>query len=194
MKKVTISTLLFLVAIFTTNVFAYSIIFTHEGSGAGSLDGAVFAVSDFRITALGDTDDRQSFGSNAYFIVHLSASITIDGLGSYNFISPTATFINDASDLVGLTRTGASYLDLLHGPIDAAFDGWDMLTSIGPISGTGYLLQWLSPAVNTSGGILIFDNATSPVTFQASVVPEPSTFILLGAGLAGLAAWRRKRS
>lgn len=40
----------------------------------------------------------------------------------------------------------------------------------------------------------VFFEADSVSDAQASVVPEPGTLILLGAGLAGLAVWQRRRS
>lgn len=56
-----------------------------------------------------------------------------------------------------------------------------MLASIGPVTGTGNLLQWDFENLRTSGGVLFFDdNATVPMNFTATIVPEP--------GVIGLAA------
>lgn len=47
---------------------------------------------------------------------------------------------------------------------------------------------WAVDETDTAG-LLRFEQR-----FSQAVVPEPGTFLLLGSGLAGLAAWRRRRS
>jgi hypothetical protein len=176
---------------------ALPILFIHTGeSGSGSIGGAAFVDRAFTITATGDTDDRQSFGGG-FFIDHLSASISIDGVGVFNFVTATRTFFNDTFDIPGFSRAGLGGLDLYNGPIDAFLDGWDMLSSIGPVPGSISLLQWLSSPVITDGGQLIFDNATTTGTFQAivgqQIIPEPATVTLFTMALMGAAGYRLRR-
>jgi len=78
---------------------------------------------------------------------------------------------------------------LFNGPSDPAFLVWEMLTSIGPVSGTGTLMQWGS-GINTSGGILEFYNGSSSATFAATI-PAPGVMALLG--VAGFVGRRRRR-
>ena len=98
--------------------------------------------------------------------------------------------------MVGFSRAGASDSDLFDGPTIST--PWDMLSSIGPIAGTGELLQWTVPQVLTDGGVLFFNDGTSASTFTATVgaVPEPETYamMLAGLGLVGLVARRRKEN
>lgn len=180
--------------------FATTITFTHIGLGSGTLDGTPFTTSDFTITAQGDTDNRDTF-SGGYYIDHDFASISITGLGTYQFTTGTRTFVNNLGlALVGFSREGEDGKDLLWGPYDAAFATWDMLSPIGPITGGGELFQWgLSPSVVTNAGVLVFNNSRfEAATFKASVfeatsVPEPSTIVLLGSGLLGMVGFGRKK-
>jgi hypothetical protein len=172
--------------------------FIHEGFGSGTLDGVAFSAA-FTITAVADTSDRNQlvFGGAPYGwdIEHTSAAIDIDGLGSFDFITGTRTFVNNDGPVVGFSRSnddGGS--DLFNGPTDAAFAAWDMSTSIGPISGLGILLQWGTPFENilTTGGVLYFDHADHAeidVRFTATIIPTPATLALLA--LAAPASFRR---
>lgn len=164
--------------------------FTHSGHGTGKI-GAVDFIASFTITAIGDTGDRIAPFPDVFAIPHLSATIDIDGVGVFDFMEGTRTFVNSDVQAVGFSRIGGS--DLFDGPFGVAvFSTWDMLSSIGPISGGGQLLQW-ADGVNTSGGVLDFDDAelTGGVTFTAVVVPAPSAAALLAFG--GIAATRRRR-
>lgn len=164
------------------------LMFTHTGSGSGSLDGEPFPLSDFIITAYVDTDDRQGF-SSGWFIDHLSASISIEGVADVDFLTATRHFVNNSGQLVGFSRAGSSGADLFNGPSHPDFGTWDMLGPIGPISGTGYLLQWTNYDVHTTGGILVFADGSSDAVFTA--VPEPATLGMLVVG--GLALMLRRR-
>lgn len=180
-----------LVGLASSLVSAAPITFIHDGSGNGTLDGVAFSAV-FTITATGNTDDRNDLGG-AWDIEHTSATINIDGVGSFDFISPTRTFVNNGGQLVGFSRTvGAGGNDLFNGPNNAAFGTWDMTTSIGPIGGGGDLIQWgdPNPAVVTTGGVLYFDNFFTDAQFTAIVVPAPATLLALG----GLVATRRRRA
>ena len=149
---------------------ATTIVFTHESSGSGTLNGVPFSARAFTIRATGDTTNRQSlFSQDVFFIDHTSVRIEIAGLGTFEILSPTRTFVNQTAALAGFSRASSSGVDLLNGPTDELFASWDMLSSIGPIAGDGYLLQWENLPVNTSVGILTFDSQPTIARFTASI-------------------------
>lgn len=153
------------------------ITYVHTGFGSGTLDGVGFgalAPVPFTITATGDTANITSCGGRCLNNNNITASILIDGLGTFDFIRRTRYFHirgDEPSDLglVGLARTRTEDPvrggDLFDGPSVA---GWDMATSVGPINGTARLLQW-GGDMRTTGGVLLFNTGDTPSTFAATV-------------------------
>ena len=164
------------------------ITFIHTGSGSGSLGSTSFGLSNFTITATANTDNRTSLGFG-WYLDHVTATITIGGLGTYDFITATRTFVNNGNQLVGFSRAGGSGADLFDGPSDPAFSDWEMLMGIGPVAGTGSLMQWWD-GIDTTGGSMYFNNGTSASTFTATI-PTPGVLALLG--VAGVVGRRRRR-
>jgi len=160
------------------NAPAGPIVFTYTGTGSGEIGTTPFTNQSFTITAVGDTANCFSWtsGSNVgYETPYDSASISIGSLGTYAFITPTDTFVNNFTEICGFQGPSSPYSDLYYSPSAAAWQSWNMLSSIGPVTGTGQLLQWNWQTVTTSGGRLEFNSAFCPGSFQATVVPAPST-------------------
>jgi hypothetical protein len=112
-----------------------------------------------------------------YSVGRGSASNSIVGVGSSHFITGTVT------------------TDYFEGPTDSALASWDMLSSVGPVTGLWELPQGhpYNGLVSTDGGPLYFERASTSAMFQASVVPEPSILVLAGLGVASLMIARRRR-
>ena len=181
-------------AVLVASSFAGTLTIAHTGTGYGTLNGIPFGATDFTIIAIANTANVTGIEYGVRWVKDDSASISIDGLGSFMFIGNTYNFDNYADELVGF---GGSCCDLFNGPRDTAFGTWDMLSSVGPIHGGGQLMQWEKNGTATSGGTLLlfgtmYEYTTFTATLSGSSVPEPASFWFAAAALLGLAAFRRK--
>ena len=103
----------------------------------------------------------------------------------------------------GSTYFSPGTIDNTAGKISFVFD-----TLLGPttgVSGSG-VLETLSFNVAATGSstftfsdVLFLNSAnadiamtTTPLTLNVSAVPEPATYAMMGLGIAGLLAWRRR--
>lgn len=178
--------------VFFSAAHAAPVTITHQAvSNGGSLGGVAFGGGLVTITATGDTGSIVNGGGGLFSLDHTSASIAIDGVGVFDIITGTRTFVNNG--FVGFSRAGLSGADLLNGP--AGLGAYDLSTSIGPAAGGGTFLQWALTAVITSGGVLEFANFSTEITYTAVVgeVPLPAALPLFLAGLGGLGFMRRKK-
>jgi hypothetical protein len=176
----------------TVSLCAAPIQNTFTGVGTGSIGQTAFTDTAFTIVATAQTGDIQNFG-HVFAVNHLTASINIVGLGTFDFLIPTRTFVNNNSQAVGFSHAQPIMLDLYNFNNVAGADIWDMQTSISH-SGLSSVLQWDDSPVNTSGGVLIFSSNSPGGSFTSTVggeIPEPSSALLLSS--AGLIVFYLRR-
>jgi hypothetical protein len=170
---------------------ALPITLVHQGVGSGTLGGISFTETPFVITALANTADRVFYGHGVIELKHKSTNVAIDGLGSFSFITSSSTLVDLNNANVGFAEYGLFKAQLIFGPSDPAFTTWYLDTSIGPYSSVGEIAQWEYGTMNTSGGVLIFEeNGFANLTFSA-MIPEPNSICLVGC-LLPLAFHRRR--
>jgi hypothetical protein len=195
-----------LLTAFACSSFGSTITFTDITTANGTIGSTSFTSAPITISGFGDTSSIQPIDHAGYFIDDSSASIAIGGVGTFEFATGTRFFVNNTADSVGFARSGVDGADLIDGPNNSGFSSWFMLTSIGPITGGGVIVQWnniqcptclpLTPVV-TTGGTLVLDNAFPDVAFSARVgptVPEPGTFLLLAIGLLSVGCLVRHKT
>jgi len=162
--------------------------FIYTGTGTGTIGGQAFNNSFITITEYSDTDQIQSCGPTCVYINSITSTVSIDNVGSFEFITDTRTFNNNGR--LGFSRSSGA--DLFN-----IFDvgSFDMASALAPVAGTPSFLQWSRTPVDTTGGVLSFDDARTSGTFEArlSTVPEPTTLAIFALGIIGLASRKLKK-
>jgi hypothetical protein len=173
---------------------ANSVVYTLSGTGTGSLGATPFSDVVFTITSTADTanitESQLQPGPPGYYIFvvpDITATVFVSGLGAATFTIPTHNFDNFNTDIAGISASDlkGDILDINN----SAFTSYDLSSSLGPLTGT----PLINPGVTFQTTVGDFSlSSISFVTFQADVVPEPSTFAFLGVALFGLVLWRQR--
>jgi len=167
---------------------ALPITYSFEGVGSGSLNNVAFDNSAFSFELHADTDKITNYG--VFKVRVISSAINITGFSTASF-NPSVlnVFMNPSFNALG-------FQDTLHGDLldisDDALAGYNLATSIDVIyepDPTAYN-QFVNVA--TTSGPMSLSNVDW-VNFSATVVPEPSSALLLAVGSGGVIFYRRAK-
>jgi hypothetical protein len=204
-------TSLLLMAAVASPAIAEPITYTFSGTGIvdlGLLESQFPTYDAYTVTVTADTN--KITGSNGSFSVQAeTATVTVRGsfgLFNGNGFTPvtgtyTGTFNGSPGSLdvtafnpgpsVGLSQGGIPFLDLSVLP-NPALNTYKLSTPVGPLAGTFSQIPDFVGIPTTQGNFFIFfeQPGTEPsftASISASPVPEPTSLLLFGVGLVGMA-------
>jgi hypothetical protein len=186
--------------------FATPITYTEQATATGSLGGVAFTNANLLLTFTSDTANVMLMQSSlpGFFISPSASNCTIvacpipPGPATVSVGGGPSVTILDFNYLFSVGGgVGFSALlpsgntpDILD-TISASLVGYDLRTSIGPITGLPFSGIGDDVFVTTTGGDFFLTDAGNP-TFTAVTIAEPPSLILLSVALAGLGVVRRR--
>ena len=162
--------------------------YVSESAAASSNNGTIDVVSDMNVSGGKFFLNSSGFGE-LFNMFMLTEATPVDVEVSMDY---SASLLGQADALAEFTIDYGINLIISDGLTDFTLDTFNVLSDNGSISDSGTL----SDTFTLLPGVLYFVDANAEVEDDATVVPEPSTYLLFTTGLAGLLAWqaRRKRS
>jgi hypothetical protein len=164
---------------------ADTITYTETVVATGFLGGSVFANDLFTFTFVGDTTNVTSTPGVLFQNLVGTATVSVNGM-TFTLTSPSEVADGVTSGVASIGE-GFAILSVAN----SAFTTYDLTTSIGPITGTAFVSN---SSFATSGGSLLLTTPARTATFQASVVPEPASSLMMCLGIACVAAVRLRSS
>jgi hypothetical protein len=175
--------------------WAEPVTYIDSAVGTGSLGGVAFTNELITLTGTADTFNITEFTSgilSGTFAVTLnSVTVSVNAGAPATFTVPSAAFGNQSAMIAGLSQgTSAMLMGDILDVFNTGFGSYALATNIN-LSGPAF--PNAGSMFGTSAGDFIINSITGNGTFQAVVVPEPSSFVL-GAitAVLGLRAWARR--
>jgi hypothetical protein len=166
-------------------------------TGTGTLGSTSFTSALVTIVLTADTLNVTSPIPGVFAVDAVTATVTVGAHPTASFTGPFNAFVfeNGAGSIAGFTEgtVSAPSTDILD-TSNGGFAGYDLMSSIGPLSGIGIINT--GTAFATNAGDFAFDSISGNVTYTATVsadTPEPAAISLMGLGLLGIAAISRSR-